>query len=502
MTTLPDIDYTFMPQLYLIHSIGSVYTRDSIINIYINIKKREVIHMGDHDHRYPPYVNKDDQNGRNDTDVNENRNGYSNSQMNELDETANHSYYSHEQTTQNNHASRSSHTNENKQKDKSPWLHGMIGGIVGGIIATVIVTLLFTNNVIDIGNEQVSNSSQPESVQVDGTPMIEKLTSEEGTMSTNIQEVSEAVVGVVNLQQQSIWMDSQEAGTGSGIIYKKEDGKAYVVTNQHVVDGAEQVEIVLNDETRIEAKVLGEDALTDLAVLEINGENIETIATFGNSEDLIVGETVLAIGNPLGLEFANSVTKGIVSGLNRSVPVDIDRDRQPDWVTEVIQTDAAINPGNSGGALVNGDGEVIGINSMKIAQSSVEGIGFAIPVDTALPIMEQLETQGEVERPQIGIGTVPLYQVPPQVRFEIGLPEDIDSNAVVIAQVQPNSPADHAGLEQADVITKIDGNEVHSLLDLRKYLYSETGVGEEVTIEFIRKGEVKTTKLELEKIEN
>jgi serine protease Do len=386
----------------------------------------------------------------------------------------------------------------NKIKQGKPWLTAIFGGMVGGVLTAVIVTILFTSGVIETENTADSEQAS-ETVQVDGTPMVEKLTAEDANVSTNIQEVSEAVVGVVNLQQQSIWTGSEEAGTGSGIIYKKEDGKAFVVTNQHVVDGAEQVEVVLNEEERVQAKVLGGDALTDLAVLEIDGKNINTVADIVSSENLTVGETVLAIGNPLGLEFANSVTKGIVSGLNRSVTVDTNSDGQPDWVTEVIQTDAAINPGNSGGALVNADGQVIGINSMKIAQSSVEGIGFAIPTSTALPIMEQLEKEGEITRPQIGISTVSLLQVPPQYRYEINLPDDLEGG-MVIANVQPNSPADRAGLKQFDVITKIDGNEVTSILELRKYLYSKTTVGDNIKLEYIRDGEYHNTNLKLEEI--
>ncbi|RKQ12836.1 PDZ domain-containing protein [Oceanobacillus bengalensis] len=402
------------------------------------------------------------------------------------------------QSDWNNYQERN--TFKSQQKTKKNWVSGFFGGVIGGVISAIIVSLLFTNGVID--NEANSASgNEPTAMEVDGTPaMIETLSSEDANVSTNIGEVSEAVVGVVNLQQQSIWTGSEEAGTGSGIIYKKENGKAYVVTNQHVVDGAQEVEVVLNEDVRIPATVLGGDALSDLAVLEVDGEQINTVAKIGSSDDMVIGETVLAIGNPLGLEFANSVTKGIISGLDRSVSVDTNSDGQPDWVTEVLQTDAAINPGNSGGALVNGDGEVIGINSMKIAQSAVEGIGFAIPVDTALPIIEQLESGGEISRPQIGISTVSLYQVPPQYRYEIRLPEDVEGG-MVIADVQANSPADNAGLQQFDVITKINGNDVTSILELRKYLYSETQVGDTIEIEYLRNGEVLTTDLQLAEME-
>lgn len=384
-------------------------------------------------------------------------------------------------------------TTNKKPKEKKSWASALFGGVVGGIISAIIIVLLFTNNIIPNGN---SNGSY-QAAENDNSPnVIETLASEDANASTNIAEVSNAVVGVSNMKQRSVWTESEEAGTGSGIIYKKENGKAYIVTNQHVVDGAQQVEVVLNDDERLEAKVLGEDSLTDLAVLEVDGAKIDTIASIGSSNDLQVGETVLAIGNPLGIDFANSVTKGIISGLNRSVTVDTNGDNQPDWVTEVLQTDAAINPGNSGGALVNSSGEVIGINSMKIAESTVEGIGFAIPIDSALPIIEQLETNSEVARPQIGIATASLSQVPPEYRYEIDLPENIEGG-MVIANVQSGSPADEAGLQQFDVITKINGQEVTSILELRKYLYSETSIGDSIEIKYIRDGQVQTATLVL-----
>ena len=400
------------------------------------------------------------------------------------------------QQTQNQASNEEKPKTKRNKKSRS-GLSGFFGGLAGGIIVAIIVAVLFMNNIIPVNQSAESTSTKPEST----ANIITTLANDEADVSTNIEEVSSAVVGVVNLQQRSVWTGDEEAGTGSGIIYKKEDGKAYVVTNQHVVDGAENVEIVLDNDERIPATVLGQDALTDLAVLEVDGANIHTVAKFGESTDIAVGETVLAIGNPLGLEFANTVTKGIISGLNRSVEVDTNSDGQPDWVTEVLQTDAAINPGNSGGALVNADGEVIGINSMKIAQSAVEGIGFAIPVDAALPIMEQLEAEGEITRPLIGISTAALYQVPPQYRYEINLPNDVEGG-MVVANVEAGSPADQAGLQQFDVITKINDNEVTSILELRKYLYSDTSIGEEIKIEYIRDGKTATTKLVLEQVED
>lgn len=393
---------------------------------------------------------------------------------------------------------------EKKPKPAKKGGRGFIGGFFGGIVAVAIAVLLFSTNIIPMSNQTSGGTpSQSDGSQGDNASNIVKtLASDDAKESSDIGEVSKAVVGVINVQQQSAWDEGEDAGSGSGIIYKKEDGKAYVVTNNHVVEGAKEVEVVLGDDdngdNRIKAKVLGADSLTDLAVLQIDGDQIDTVANMGSSGDMKVGDTAVAIGNPLGMDFANTVTKGIISGLNRSVSIDTTGNNQPDWVTEVIQTDAAINPGNSGGALVNEKGEVIGINSMKIAQQEVEGIGFAIPVDTALPIMEQLEKNGEIERPFIGVSTAPLSQVPPQYQNEIKLPDDVDGG-MVVADIQADSAAEKAGLKKFDVITKINGEKVTSVLELRKYLYSETNIGDKIEIEYYRDGKAQKTDLELQK---
>lgn len=383
---------------------------------------------------------------------------------------------------------------EQPKQPKKGRFSGLLHGMIGGVISAVVIIVLLVNNLIPINQGQVISDAST-TKNIDTTPISAMVTEDDKT-PPSIGEVSQAIVGVVNLQQRDIWTASETAGTGSGIIYKKENGKAYVVTNNHVVANAEEVEVNLDDDTSLNAKVLGTDELTDLAVLEIDGENIDVVANLGSSSDLSVGETVFAIGNPLGLEFAGSVTKGIISGLDRSIEVDTNGDNRPDWITEVIQTDAAINPGNSGGALINMDGQVIGINSMKIAQSQVEGIGFSIPMDAALPIMEQLETKGEVARPFIGITTAPVNQVPLQYQDKVVLPEDIEGG-MVVADVQAGSPADEAGLQQFDVITKIDDNEITTLLDLRKYLYTEASINGKVDIEIYRNGKQEVVTLQL-----
>ncbi|MCM3087591.1 serine protease Do [Bhargavaea ginsengi] len=310
-----------------------------------------------------------------------------------------------------------------------------------------------------------------------------------------VEEASAAVVGVTNLQTAgNYWTGSEEtvpAGVGSGVIYKKEGGKAYVVTNNHVVEGASQIEITLEDGTKVAARLLGADIWTDLAVVEMEDAAVQDVIEFGDSDKLKRGQTAIAIGNPLGLGFSGSVTVGVISGKERSIPVDLNGDQSVDWNAEVLQTDAAINPGNSGGALVDLNGQLIGINSMKIAEASVEGIGLAIPINSAVPIIEDLEQHGEVRRPQMGVTLFDLMDIPAVYQQqELNLPEDV-TEGVVVDQVMQGSPAQEAGLRQYDVITAMDGERIANLIDLRKYLYNEVKQGDTVELEVYRGGEAK-----------
>lgn len=386
------------------------------------------------------------------------------------------------------HPTYSKHETSKPNKKKHSFMKGLFGGVVGGGITVVITMLLLMNQVITIPNVSVNNQADGNAIQsqVD-EPNVAPVSTEDNEPG-ELSDISEAVVGIINLQNNSVWDPQQEAGSGSGIVYKKENGKAYIVTNNHVVKNASEVEVDLNNEKRVKARVIGTDELTDLAVLEVDDEHFPVVAPLGDSTDLQVGEAVYAIGNPLGVDFSGSVTKGIVSGLNRLVNVDTTGDRNPDWVMEVIQTDAAINPGNSGGALVNGEGQVIGINSMKINEQAVEGIGFAIPMDEAKPVIDQLEKDGEVTRPFVGIAGVHISQVPQQHLHNIQVPENIEEG-IVVANVQPGSPADEAGMKQYDFITEVNGEEVTSMLEFKQYVYSETKVGDTVNFTIYRDGE-------------
>ncbi|SFM29514.1 serine protease Do [Gracilibacillus orientalis] len=388
-----------------------------------------------------------------------------------------------------------------KVKKEKNTLAMLMSGVAGGVIVALFTGGIFINMMNDEQATTAEDSQQKEQAEQTTTeevlPTANLTNQSSNSIGSAVEKVSDAVVGVSNIQQISLWEESDAAGTGSGVIYKKDDEYAYVATNNHVVEGAQELEVILTNGEHVEANVLGTDALTDLAVLRIPNDQVETVAELGSSDKLTVGDTAIAIGNPLGQDFAGSVTQGIISGLDRAVDIDLNNDSQPDWTTNVIQTDAAINPGNSGGALINTNGKVIGINSMKIAQSQVEGIGFAIPIDDAKPVIDQLETGNEVVRPFIGISAIDLSTVPQRhIQETLQLDESVEQG-VVIAQVEPKSPAEEAGLKQYDVVTKVNDKNIESMLDLKKYLYNETEVGEEVTISFYREGNLQTATLAL-----
>lgn len=389
---------------------------------------------------------------------------------------------------------------EGRQRPKrgNTFLAGLAGVLVGALLVwllfeTVPQLLPGANNRAETGlqtTEQNREGQQQESVSVDVTTDV----------TAAVDEAADAVVGVSNLQETSdFWSQpqQQEAGTGSGVIYKSENGRAFVVTNHHVIDGATNIEVTLSDGTKVPAELVGSDIWTDLAVVEMDAASVQDVAEFGDSDALKRGETVIAIGNPLGLDFSGSVTTGVVSGKDRAVPVDLDGNGTEDWQAEVLQTDAAINPGNSGGALVNLAGQLIGINSMKIATSNVEGIGFAIPINSAMPVIQSIEENGEMIRPAMGVALLDLAQVPQAQREEsLNLPADV-KEGVVVNSVVEGSAAEKAGMEQFDVIVEMDGKPIGDIIDLRKHLYNEKKIGDTMAVKAYRNGEPMDFELEL-----
>lgn len=376
-----------------------------------------------------------------------------------------------------------------------------ISGLSGVIVGALLLWLLLPSLANQLpGASKVITNSTGETSSSNVTQTATEVTTD---ITTAVENVSSAVVGITNIQEVTPGFWNQGAGTtqavasGSGVIYKVEGDRAFIITNHHVVDGAKQIEVTLDDGSKVEAQLVGSDIWTDLALISIPSEGIDTVAKFGDSDVLKQGETVIAIGNPLGLEFYGSVTTGVISGKDRSVPVDLNEDGVEDWSTDVLQTDAAINSGNSGGALINIAGDLIGINSMKIAESSVEGLGFAIPINSAIPIIEELEQKGEVQRPTMGISLMDLTEVPAYYQQQtLNLPEEVTSG-VVISQVVPGSAAAKAGLEQYDVIVEMDGEKIQNSIELRKHLYNEKDLGDTLQIKVYRQGKVVEAQLEL-----
>lgn len=310
----------------------------------------------------------------------------------------------------------------------------------------------------------------------DADPVI--ITQEDATIQA-IETVSDAIVGVINLKS------TRPQGEGSGVIYKVERGDTYIVTNEHVVKGGDYFEVVFSDGQRMEAHLVGSDMYTDLAVLRLKNFEAGRIAEFGHTEDLKIGQTVIAIGNPLGLNFAGSATSGIVSGHDRSISIRLEQS-QEDWEMTVLQTDAAINPGNSGGALINLKGEVVGINSMKISSTQIEGMSFSIPTYIVGPIISDLQEFGSVLRPTLGIQIRELNTIPARFKELLNIPTE-QRSGIYVENVQKGTLGERIGLRSEDVIVSIGEIEVKGTLSFRKELFNYRE-GETLTITVLRNG--------------
>ncbi|WP_425059103.1 Putative serine protease HtrA [Sporomusa carbonis] len=299
------------------------------------------------------------------------------------------------------------------------------------------------------------------------------------------QAVGPAVVGITNKAFARDIFNRKvlvEQGTGSGVIF---DAQGYIATNYHVVENAQEIAVSLADGRTLDGKVIGVDPATDLAVVKIDAKDLP-VAILGDSDSLMVGEPAIAIGNPLGLEFKGSVTAGVISALNRSIDIGERR-------FKLIQTDAAINPGNSGGALVNADGVVVGINSAKISLTGVEGIGFAIPINSARPILQSIIDKGRVIRAYLGVGALDKNSAA-KYGYELNL-----EKGVYVAKLSPSGPAAKAGIREGDVILKVAGAETNSVADLRAVLDSQQ-VGSSVEVVIQRNGKNQTISVLLEEM--
>lgn len=366
-------------------------------------------------------------------------------------------------------------------------------GFLGGILGTFLT--LQTSH---------SSTSNTESKQVHSTTV---KTAYKNTTSTSeaVGKVKNAVVSVITYSDSSNQglfekeenSDSQISSEGSGVIYKKEGKYAYLVTNTHVINGAKKVDILLADGNKVPGEVVGSDVYSDIAVVRISADKAKAVAEFGDSNQLTVGETAIAIGSPLGTDYANSVTQGIISSQGRNV--NLKADNGQNISTRALQTDAAINPGNSGGPLINIQGQVIGITSSKISnngQTSVEGMGFAIPANDVVNIIKQLEEKGKVVRPALGIQMMDLSNLSTSDLSQLKLPEKI-SGGVLVRSTLENMPASDK-LQRYDVITKIDDTDIESTADLQSALYSHQ-INDTIKVTFYRDGKQQTTSIKLTK---
>ena len=380
-----------------------------------------------------------------------------------------------------------------------------IGQLLLIILISFFSGVLGSLTILQLNPKQETNTQN-------STTITQTSVKNENSTTKAVDKVKDAVVSIITYSansQNSLFgygesdtdtNTEQVSSQGSGVIYKKDGEYAYIVTNTHVINGAKKVDIRLADGTKVPGEIVGTDTYSDIAVVKISSEKVSAVAEFGDSSQLTVGETAIAIGSPLGSEYANTVTQGIISSLNRTVSLKSEDGQAIS--TKAIQTDTAINPGNSGGPLINIQGQVIGITSSKIATNggtSVEGLGFAIPSNDAIKIIEQLENNGKVTRPALGIQMVNLSNLSTTDLQKLKLPDSITSG-VAVRSVQSNMPA-NGHLEKYDVITKVDGNPITSATELQNALYSHS-VGDKMTITYYRNGKEETTTIKLDKSTN
>ena len=385
---------------------------------------------------------------------------------------------------------------------------GVVGGLIGGGVSYYAAD--------QMNSASVNNSAAQTSVSSSSSKVSQKSAKTSGTMTTAYNDVKGAVVSVINLKRQSsssstdslynsLFGDDEGSSSkkngkletyseGSGVVYMKSNGKGYIVTNNHVISGSDAVQVQLANGKTVSAKVVGKDSTTDLAVLSIDAKYVTQTAEFGDSKSLQAGQTVIAVGSPLGSEYASTVTQGIVSAPARTIETSSGNQQT------VVQTDAAINPGNSGGALVNSAGQVIGINSMKLAQSSdgtsVEGMGFAIPSNEVVTIVNELVKKGKITRPQLGVRVVALNGIPEAYRSRLKIKSSL-KNGIYVASINKNSSASRAGMKSGDVITAVDGKKVDDVSSLHSILYSHK-VGDTVNVTVNRNGRNVSLKVKLE----
>ncbi len=352
-------------------------------------------------------------------------------------------------------------------KHKVTYIVAIICALFVGIIGTILCIKYIPNTTV---------------VHDDGTKKNVTVT-ETNTLKAAIDKVYDAVYVIESYQ------NGQQISTGTGFVYKKDDKNGYVITNYHVIEGADEIKVTTMDGNTVNAEVLGGDEYSDIAVLAVDVDVVTLVATIGDSSDLSLGDTLFTVGSPLGSEYKGTVTKGILSGNNRTVTTSNN-------VMDVLQTDAAINPGNSGGPLCNANGEVIGVNSLKLVEDEIEGMGFAIPIEIVMSSVDSLEKGEEIVRPMIGLEMLDVDNAYALYRYGIRLDNDAPTEGVVVMSVTDGGPAAVAGITKGDIITEIDGEAIANSSELRHNLYKHQ-VGDTIEVTVYRNGDRKEFKVEL-----
>ena len=365
----------------------------------------------------------------------------------------------------------------------------VVAFILGGVLTYVVVSgnLTTSSKGTTSSTGATCSSKNCTKVLVDGSGI-----------SQSVSKVYDGVLVVKNYQS------NQLAGFGTGFVYKEDSKYDYIITNHHVIDGNTKVTVLTSKEEELDAEVLGSESYVDIAVLRVKKNSNLTVLSIGTSENSKLGDLVFTIGTPVSNEYQGSVSTGHLAGKDRMVTVSTSSSgygtSTGDWVMKVLQTDASINPGNSGGPLMNANGEVIGVISMKLVKEEIEGMGFAIPIEYAMKYVDNLEKGEEIERPLIGINMLNVTDTYRLYQYNILLDKEIEEGVVVVGVVS-GSAADSAGLEKGDVITAIDGKKVTNAANLKYVLY-QYEVGDTINVTYIRNKKQETVKLTLTKVED
>lgn len=359
-----------------------------------------------------------------------------------------------------------------------------------GLKFALIILITFC---LGVGLMYVYSINNPKVITKNRVTSNTKVTEE--AMEDAIDKVYDAVLCIEVMSD-----DGSIISSGTGFVYAKDDKYGYILTNAHVVSGAKNVQGVLSNNNTAELTILGSDTYTDLAVLRMDVKNVLQVASIGTSQNTKVGNTVFTVGSPMGSSYAGTVTKGILSGKDRLIETSSSNAgvlTGESYIVKVLQTDAAISPGNSGGPLVNLAGDVIGINSLKLVDEQVEGMGFAIPIEDAMNYVDVLEQGKTIERPIVGVQILDLTNKYALYRYGINVDSSIKAG-VILVKVNSGYPASDGGLKDGDIITKIDGNDIKTVSEFKYELYKHN-IGDTIEVTYYRNGKENKTKLKLDK---